>query len=152
MRIAFVITRGDDIGGAQVHVRDLAGAFMAQGHAAAVLAGGPGKFCSGLASRGIPCFTIRRLACPIAPVEDLLALLEIIRTLREFKPDIVSAHTAKAGLLGRIAAAVLGLPAVFTPHGWAITDRISPRQGKVFRRVEALGSLVSSRIINVCEF
>jgi glycosyltransferase involved in cell wall biosynthesis len=152
MRIAFVITRGDDIGGAQVHVRDLAGAFMAQGHAAAVLAGGTGKFCSELASRGIPCFTIRRLACPIAPVEDLLALLEIIRTLREFKPDIVSAHTAKAGLLGRIAAAVLGLPAVFTPHGWAITDRISPRQGKVFRRVEALGSLVSSRIVNVCEF
>jgi hypothetical protein len=67
------------------------------------LAGGTGRFSQELSARGIPYRGIRHLASPVVPVKDLLALLEIVRALREIKPDIVSAHTAKAGLLGRIA-------------------------------------------------
>jgi len=152
MRIAYVITRADDLGGAQVHVRDLAEALRAHGHAVHVLAGGAGKFSAELGARGIPFYSVRNLVTPIAPFKDALALLEIVRTLREIRPDLVAAHTAKAGLLGRIASAMLGIPAVFTPHGWSIADRISPRKGKIFRRIEAMASTVSSRIINVCDF
>jgi glycosyltransferase involved in cell wall biosynthesis len=85
-------------------------------------------------------------------MKDLPALVEIVRALRELQPDVVAAHTAKAGLLARLACAMLGLPAVFTPHGWSITNRISRRQGKLFRLVETAASAITSRIINVCEF
>ena len=152
MRIAFVITRADDIGGAQVHVRDLAEAFLARGHEAVVLVGGTGRFLEELAARGIPSLSIRHLVRPIAPVKDLLALLAIVRALRKIKPDVVSTHTAKAGLLGRIAGAALGLPTVFTPHGWSMLDRDSTGRSTLFRRIETLSSIVSTRIINVCEF
>jgi glycosyltransferase involved in cell wall biosynthesis len=152
MKIAYVITRADDVGGAQVHVRDLAAACLEYGHEVTVLAGGSGEFFDQLAARGIPHRSIRRLAGPIAPIKDVPALAEIVRALRELQPDVVAAHTAKAGLLARVACAVLGFPAVFTPHGWAITNRISRCQGRLFRLVETLASVVTPRIINVCEF
>src|ERR1700691_4207448 len=124
MRIAYVITRADDVGGAQVHVRDLAQELQTRGHEVTVLAGGSGKFSAELATCGIPFRSIRNLVTPIAPAKDALALVEIINALRQLQPDLVAAHTAKAGLLGRIASAALGIPAVFTPHGWSISDRI----------------------------
>jgi hypothetical protein len=39
LRIAYIVTRADEIGGAQVHVRDLASAMHAAGHELIVLAG-----------------------------------------------------------------------------------------------------------------
>lgn len=152
MKIAYLITRADDVGGAQVHVRDMAEAFRLLGHDVTVIAGGSGRFSDELRSRGIPYRPLRSLATPIHPMKDFLALLEIVKALREIQPDIVAAHTAKAGLLGRIASSVLGYPVVFTPHGWSIADRISPRKGRFFRTVETLASMISSRIINVCDF
>jgi glycosyltransferase involved in cell wall biosynthesis len=152
MRIAYLITRGDDIGGAQVHVRDLASGLLRRGHEVTVLTGGHGKFSSELNSLGIAHRSIPNLVMPIAPAKDLLATVEIARALRSIQPDLVAAHTAKAGLLGRIACAALGYPVTFTPHGWSIGDRISARKGKLFRRVESLASLIPSRIINVCDY
>lgn len=152
MRIAYIITRADDVGGGQVHVRDLAGEFLAQGHEVTVLAGGSGRFFDELDGLRIPRYSIRNMTMPISPLKDVLALFEIIRALRKIRPDIVAAHNAKAGLLGRFASALLGCPTVFTPHGWSISDRISARKGKLFRRLERLASLVSARIVNVCEY
>ena len=52
------------------------------------------------------------------PRRDLLAYGEIKHTLREFRPDVVHTHSAKAGILGRAAAWSLGVPAiVHSVHG-----------------------------------
>lgn len=152
MRIVEIVTRADDLGGAEVHVRDLAAALAARGHEVLVLAGGDGVFTRELERAGVPCLPIPHLVKQISPAGDLRALGELISTLRRIRPDIVAAHTAKAGFLGRLAAATLRIPAVFTPHGWAITDRISPAQGRIYRWAERLGAVFSERIINVCEF
>src|SRR5881398_2683702 len=45
-----------------------------------------------------------RLGPEIRPLRDLVVLLELIRVVRAFRPDIVETHTAKAGMLGRLAA------------------------------------------------
>ena len=117
-----------------------------------MLAGGNGIFAGELARCAIPHRSLRHLVKQISPVEDLLALREVIAVLRKIKPDLVAAHTAKAGFIGRLACGVLRLPAVFTPHGWAITDRISPNHGRLFLWMERLAGLFSARIVNVCEF
>ena len=44
MKIAHVITRSDEIGGAQVHIKDLARALENLGHENTVIAGGNGVF------------------------------------------------------------------------------------------------------------
>ena len=46
----------------------------------------------------------------ISPVADLKSLQELTQVLRTLEPDIVHAHTAKAGLLGMLAASILGVP------------------------------------------
>ena len=56
MRIAYVITRADEIGGAQVHVRDIATALHQRGHEVTVIAGRCGAIC-----RGAPGAIIRAL-------------------------------------------------------------------------------------------
>jgi glycosyltransferase involved in cell wall biosynthesis len=51
-------------------------------------------------------------------VDDWQAYRELIRAMREFKPDVVHTHSAKGGLLGRAAAWKLKVPAVIhTVHG-----------------------------------
>lgn len=128
MRIAYVITQSDSIGGASIHVRDLAQYFKEQGNQVRVLVGGNGTFISHLEERGIPYKRIPNMVRPISPVKDILAYREIRKTLSDLKPDIVTTHSSKAGVLGRLAAKSLGIPVVFTAHGWAFTEGVSKSQ------------------------
>src|SRR5436190_9211307 len=152
MKVAYIVTRADSFGGAQAHVLDLAQALRAGGGEPVVLVGGDGPFAAELRRRHVPCIAIRHLVRPVHPARDALAFLEILAALRRIAPDLVCAHTAKAGLLGRVAGAALRIPTIFTPHGWAIADRISARQGRFFRYVEKLAGVFTARIINVCEY
>ncbi len=151
MKIAYVVTRAD-VGGAQVHIRDLCRALTARGEEVVVLVGGKGPYLDELAKLGIPYISLRHLVAPIRPYRDLRALWELVAALRSVHPDVVCAHTSKAGFLGRIASGILRIPSVFTPHGWTITDRVSARQGRMFRMAEKFAALFTSRIINVCRY
>ncbi len=44
------------------------------------------------------------LVRPIAPLSDVKALGDLVRTFRRHRPDVVHTHTSKAGILGRLAA------------------------------------------------
>lgn len=46
----------------------------------------------------------------ITPLQDLRCLWQLIMMMRELRPDIVHTHTPKAGLLGMLAARILGVP------------------------------------------
>ena len=47
----------------------------------------------------------------ITPVQDMVALYRLVRTLRAVRPGIVHAHTPKGGLLGLLDAALAYVPA-----------------------------------------
>ena len=155
MHIAFAITRGDAVGGATVHVRDMARYLLDRGDRATVLVGeahgGNQEALDELRRYEIPCCRIPSLRRAIDPAHDIVAVTELVRALRKIKPDLVSTHTAKAGLLGRIAARAAGIPVIFTPHGWTISDRISTAGGRVFRLAERLAAPLAHTIVNVCE-
>ena len=68
---------------------------------------------------------VPNLGRAVHPWKDALAYQELRTALREWRPDLVSTHTAKAGFLGRAAARSLKLPVLYTPHGW--TDRRQAR-------------------------
>ncbi len=151
MRIAFVVTRSDSIGGAQVHVQDLAVALRAARHEAIVLSGHGGPFAAELAARGIPHYPLRHLVRPILPWRDVAALLEIRRYLTWLRPDLISAHSSKAGWLCRLAGAELGIPVLFTAHGWSFTTGVPPLQALLYRWAERLTANLADRIITVSE-
>lgn len=151
LRIAYVITRGDAVGGASIHVRDLARAARERGWEARVFLGGSGPVTEQLSAAGVPWTTIGSLRREIALWHDARAILDLRSALRHFQPNLVSAHTAKAGWLARAAAASLKIPAIYTPHGWAIDTRISPRQGAVYTVAEWIAARWASAIVCVSE-
>lgn len=51
--------------------------------------------------------------------EDARHLLRLRGIIRDFRPDVVHLHSSKAGVLGRIAGRVEGVPIVFSPHNFA---------------------------------
>ncbi len=54
----------------------------------------------------------------IRPFRDAAALAGLTRVFAQRRPDVVHAHTYKAGVLAALAGRLAGVPAVvFTPHG-----------------------------------
>ncbi len=63
-------------------------------------------------------FWIDEMSRVVSPLDDITACLRIYRFLRDLRPLIVHTHTAKAGVLGRVASRLAGIPiVVHTYHG-----------------------------------
>ncbi|MEY3072559.1 MAG: hypothetical protein RLZZ353_755, partial [Actinomycetota bacterium] len=81
---------------------------------------GPGEE-DWLRLRGVDDARVRRVPSfgrAIDPVADVRTLRRLTRELRRLAPDVVQTHTAKAGLLGRLAARRARVPhVVHTYHG-----------------------------------
>src|SRR6185503_12117469 len=64
-------------------------------------------------ARNIRVRVIPEIMTGIRPkLRDLLAIWKLFRIMRDERPHIVETHTAKAGLLGRLAARLAGVPIV----------------------------------------
>jgi glycosyltransferase involved in cell wall biosynthesis len=64
-------------------------------------------------------FELAHLQRKVRPLEDVRALGELRRAIRAFRPEIVHTHSSKAGILGRLAARLEGVPViVHSVHGW----------------------------------
>lgn len=135
-----------------MHVLDLSLAARAHGHDVMVLTGGTGPFTEDLAARDVPWINIPSLHRAIRPVHDVRAFRQIRSALVRLAPDVTSTHSSKAGLLGRAAARSLGLPVLFTAHGWAFHPEVRSRDALMYRALERIGTSLSSRIITVSDY
>jgi glycosyltransferase involved in cell wall biosynthesis len=87
----------------------------------------------------LPCTYVEGLGRSVRPLDDLRALIALVRMMRKEKPDIVHTHTAKAGVLGRLAAVVSRVPyRVHTFHGHVLHGYFSPRVTKAITVIERL--------------
>jgi glycosyltransferase involved in cell wall biosynthesis len=70
---------------------------------------------------------------------DMAALSELTRKLRRSKPHIVHTHCSKAGILGRWAARLAGVPVIIhTTHGFGFTPIQSRRTRSMLIAAERL--------------
>lgn len=132
-----------------MHLRDLSAELLRRGHTVHVLVGGEGPFLQEMRERGIPAQSLRHLVRDIHPYHDAVAFWEIRRALKLLEPDLVAAHTSKAGWLSRAAAWSMGLPVVYTAHGWSFIQTASPVLKRFFILAEKLAGLLSSKVIVV---
>ncbi|TCW60517.1 glycosyltransferase family 4 protein [Treponema sp. J25] len=151
-KILFVITRGDLLGGAQVHVKDLARAAQQDGYQCLVACGQKGIFTDLLENQQTPWVALPALQRSINPLLDIKAIIQLIRIIRKEKPTLVSCHTAKAGLVGRVAAFLCGVPAIFTAHGWQFAEGISLVQKIFVLSTEYICARLCKKIIVVSEY
>jgi len=151
MKIAYILTRGDHFGGAQIHVRDFCLRLKSLGHDPYVIIGSQGDMTNQLKEQGIPYFLVTHFQREIHPLKDLLALGGIRKILKREKFDLVSTHSSKAGILGRLAALGLKSRSVFTAHGWAFTDGVGTGKQRLYAGIERFFSLFCDRIITVSQ-
>ena len=80
---------------------------------------------------------IPELVSPISPRQDAVALARIIHVLRERHVDVVHTHSAKAGVLGRVAARRVGATrVVHTMHGFPFHEFQRPLTRATYVQIE----------------
>lgn len=151
MKVVYLITRSDTIGGAQVYVRDLALRMKQQGHESIVIVGGEGLYFSHLKELGISVISISKLGRDVSVIGDVKTLIELCISLRRLKPDLVAINSVKAGVLGRIACMFVGCACVYTAHGWSHIRIAAKYKKQVLCLLERILSRISRKLIVVCE-
>jgi len=101
---------------------------------------------------GVDFHQVPTLVRPIRPLADLRALYALTRLLRRLKPDIVHTHSSKAGIVGRLAARLAGVPiVVHTIHGYGFTPAQHPMLRRALIAVEWLIARITTQFIAVSQ-
>ena len=149
-RLLYLITRAER-GGAQTHVLDLAESMRAE-FDVAVATGEEGFLTTACRERSIPVHIVKRLQRQVAPLCDTRAYWETRSLLQRLQPDLLHAHTCKAGFLGRMAGHALGVPSIYTVHSWLFGTEALPRVWAILGApCERLASRWCERLILVSE-
>jgi glycosyltransferase involved in cell wall biosynthesis len=144
-----IITRMN-IGGPALHVLVLSEGLQRRGYSQ-VLVSGVCETSAGEVEMTFPerhrLVLTRALSRSISPARDIAAIWSMYWRMRRERPDIVHTHTAKAGIIGRLAAWLARVPLiVHTFHGNSLSGYFSPIASRVFQAVERLLAKVTDRI------
>jgi glycosyltransferase involved in cell wall biosynthesis len=87
----------------------------------------------------------------VSPLKDLAAFFLLIKEIRKFKPDVIHTHTAKAGVLGRIAGLIARPQAkrVHTFHGHLLHGYFSPSKTRLVILLEKVLGLITYKFIAI---
>lgn len=151
IKVCYIITKADDIGGAQVHVRDLANLVNKNGGCAIVITGEEGELTRQLRELNINYKVIPNLKRNISLFDDIKAVFSIRKILLHFQPNIVSLHSSKAGIVGRLASIGLTGKVIFTAHGWAFANGVPKLKALIYIIIEKLFSALADSIITVSD-
>lgn len=146
-RIALVCEPPD--GGVSEHVRRLARGLPAHGYEPIVLVSRDFAHLDEL-SGVCEVMTVPFRRDYLHPRDDVRALASLVPLLRG--TALVHSHSAKSGVLGRVAARVARRPAVYTPHGFPFVGDMSALRRQFGVVVERLLSPATAALICVCEF
>lgn len=156
IRVAHIITRLI-LGGAQENTLLSCIGLRGRPEYDVVLVTGPapgreGDLFAEARRRNVPVHLVPELQREIHLLRDLIAFIRLWLFLRRWRPRIVHTHSSKAGVLGRLAARLAGVPFILhTIHGLPFHDYQSPLRRAVYRTMEQLASLFCDRVAAVGE-
>ena len=154
-----IITRLN-IGGPSIQATRLTNALDRDGFRTTLIHGrlgeGEGDM-SYLIAPGSHAIHVPTLCRPLSPLADLRTLFRLYGEMRRARPQIVHTHMAKAGLLGRLAAALYNATrgssprarVVHTYHGHVLEGYFSPLMTNIFIGLERMLAKASDRIIAI---
>ncbi|RJQ35339.1 glycosyltransferase [Candidatus Parcubacteria bacterium] len=148
-KVLYVITKAT-YGGAQKYVHDLATNLSEQEFEPIVAYGTHGKLADDLSSAGIQVRQLPSLGRDIAIISDMKSFFEILKTVRELKPDMIHLNSSKAAAFGALAARIAGVPKIiFTVHGWPFKENRNILARTAIYAISWFTALMSSAIIVV---
>ncbi|MGH9424738.1 MAG: glycosyltransferase family 4 protein [Terriglobia bacterium] len=155
IKIARIITRMD-LGGAQLAVLDLSRGLDTRRFEQMLITGDGGLLLSELSA-------ISTITHQVVPEitrhiglggawDDIRSVSKICELLRLFKPDIVHTHTPKAGIVGRWAARLAGVPKiVHTYDGFGFSPRHPLWQKALYVGLERATARITSQFVAVSD-
>lgn len=101
---------------------------------------------------GLKPIIIPEMQRSLNPYKDQIAFKKIQNIIKEFKPDIVHTHAAKAGALGRRAAYKMGVKQIYhTFHGHVFHSYFGSFKTRIFKEIERNLAKKSTKIIAISE-
>lgn len=82
---------------------------------------------------------------------DLKAIKEVRALIKKYNPDIVYAHSSKAGAIARVADIGIKNCCVYNPHGWAFNMRCSAKKKAMYTAIEKIAAPFCDKIICISE-
>jgi glycosyltransferase involved in cell wall biosynthesis len=155
IKILNIITRLN-IGGSTRHVLEITRHFNQGGYRSAILYGNvePNEqdMLYLMKEYGLEGINLPSMGRSINLIQDLLLIPKVWKIIRKLKPDIVHTHTAKAGMAGRVAARLAGVPVVLhTFHGNNFRGYFGKIMTQVSINIERVLARLSTKIIAISE-
>lgn len=150
MKILYTITKSE-MGGAQMHVAQLAESMKNSDHQVAVMAAPGGWLEYELTKIGVRFYPNLYFANSFNPLNLIRSISAIKKSVNEWRPDLVHAHSSFAGVLTRLALRGR-IPTVFTAHSWAFTDGVKPFRKVIAILAEKFVSRWTKKIICVSDY
>ena len=101
-------------------------------------------------ARGVQAVIIPDLVRELSPVRDARVTWDLARRLRRDRFDLIHTHSSKAGIVGRVAAKLAGVPViVHTAHGWGFHERMSVWRRNVYVGAERALMPITDTLISV---
>lgn len=82
---------------------------------------------------------------------DLKAIKGVRALIKKYNPDIVYAHSSKAGAITRVADIGLKNHCVYNPHGWAFNMRCSAKKKTMYTAIEKISAPFCDKIICISD-
>ncbi|MCX7761818.1 MAG: glycosyltransferase family 4 protein [Candidatus Kryptonium sp.] len=151
MRILYVVTSAG-FGGASMHVLQLMKFSRSQGYQVGLVSAPEPRLINEAKELGVEIFQNPYFVRRFHLVNDIKAFFPVYRAIKKFKPDIIHAHSSKAGIIARFWAAILKVkPVIFTAHGWAFTEGREYWKRWILALIERIAAKVTTKIICVSE-
>lgn len=83
----------------------------------------------------------------ISLIKDLKAIWQTIKILKKEKPDLIHAHSAKGGIIGRIASLFYKVNVLHTPHAYSYLSANNAFKRKLFLLIESLFTKLNSYLL-----
>ena len=94
---------------------------------------------------------VLKMAHDIQPSSDIKVERTLRRIIKQLKPDIVYAHSSKAGAFARIADLGLNNKVIYNPHGWAFNMQQSAKKKEMYRWVEKISAHFCDKIVCISD-
>lgn len=77
------------------------------------------------------------------PLKDMACLIKLLIIIRKEKPDIIHCHSAKGGVIGRLAGFLTSTKTFYTPHAFSFLSTPSPMKRMIYLWIERMMKLNS---------
>lgn len=82
---------------------------------------------------------------------DLKAIKEVRNLIKKYNPNIVYAHSSKAGAVARAADIGIKNCCIYNPHGWAFNMKCSEKKRALYTAIEKVAALFCDKIICISD-